>query len=435
MRFKKVSVAATLLCLVFIRARTPLSVDARIETIAEAAFTREDMRQKGENVVFGYFESDAHQDADSQGLPFVSLDRPYYSLTATYTGQLVASKGETISITNDSFRISGEDYFNNTFTLAEGDYSIQPSVLSIGQNPLVITYYNGSLKFELKTNITIYDVEVVGTLTSISVSPKHDVITYGDPLDKARYTVEAIYEYDGIDYHVIYKEWDCNYNPTIQPIKTATWYQERSFDVVLYKSDGSCVKTDLMLTIIPEEVICENGHHYYKEPDGTDLGCPICKNTPTDFAPVTQPVRIPQWTPKPAVTMLVTYMDGHKEYHTEGFSWDGLDTTVIGTQNATIYMDGTEISKAYNVEIYEDPDYTASSDIGVIDEPIRNPNAGQVIIDDGSLTEVFVGTAYYLPDILKHLDQHGVQKFNSGSYVTIKVTIDGKVYTAGVQIK
>jgi hypothetical protein len=109
------------------------------------------------------------------------------------------------------------------------------------------------------------------------------------------------------------------------------------------------------VTVIPRNKICVNGHTYNLNADGSDPGCPYCKNWLRSLA-----VLVPSSgsltmyrnsygsLEMEGVGLIAVYLDGHTEYVYNGYV-DNLDPDYVGTQTVTIGYKGLTTSLVVNV--------------------------------------------------------------------------------------
>ena len=152
-------------------------------------------------------------------------------------------------------------------------------------------------------------------------------------------------------------------NEALITTATAT-YQDGSTDIVLcnttytansvvsdkivtltYKDETETTFTKtIIVSVIPRNKICTNGHVYNMHTDNTDPGCPFCRAY-LDSLVITYPtsgrITIYKGTTlqENEVMLLATYMDGRKEYLSTGYV-DNLDKNYVGTQTVTISYKG-----------------------------------------------------------------------------------------------
>ena len=69
-------------------------------------------------------------------------------------------------------------------------------------------------------------------------------------------------------------------------------------------------------------------------------------------------------------------------------------------------------------------------------QPIAPANPIQPdVVDLDDYQYQLAGTARYLREMLKEMEAAGSASFHSGDYVTVTVTIDGKVFVAGMKVR
>lgn len=105
---------------------------------------------------------------------------------------------------------------------------------------------------------------------------------------------------------------------------------------------------DIEVTIIPRNKVCSKGHTYNLNIDGTDPGCPYCREWVESLwviNPTTSPIVITIGTSLQDnnVKLLATYMDGHTEEVSSGYI-DNLDTAYLGTKPVTIGYKGASVT-------------------------------------------------------------------------------------------
>lgn len=100
----------------------------------------------------------------------------------------------------------------------------------------------------------------------------------------------------------------------------------------------------ISVSIIPRNKACVNDHIYNMNDNGSDPGCPYCKEWVKDLR-VTYPtgstfiIAIGTTLAENGMKILVTYMDGHTETISSGYS-DNLDAAYLGTKVVEIGYKG-----------------------------------------------------------------------------------------------
>lgn len=117
-----------------------------------------------------------------------------------------------------------------------------------------------------------------------------------------------------------------------------------------YTIDGKnySISCKIKVSVIPRNKTCSKGHTYNLNSDGTDPGCPYCKawiESLRVIRPETSPIVITIGTTLQdnGVVLLATYMDGHTEEVTSGYT-DNLDKNYLGTMQVTIGYKGASIT-------------------------------------------------------------------------------------------
>ncbi|HKL80302.1 MAG TPA: hypothetical protein VJ888_07690 [Mobilitalea sp.] len=180
----------------------------------------------------------------------------------------------------------------------------------------------------------------------IAISPTHPIQTVyvNDPLIT---TVEATYR-DGSR-----KTVECTTD-----FSTANILQNQSAILTYtYKiSDIMYTKTAIItVTAIPRIKTCINGHTYNLNGDGTDPGCPYCKNWLRSLAVFIPPNgslamyrNINGSLVTEGVGLIAVYLDGHTEYVYSGYV-DNLDPNYVGLQTVAIGYKGLTTTLSVNV--------------------------------------------------------------------------------------
>jgi hypothetical protein len=189
---------------------------------------------------------------------------------------------------------------------------------------------------------------------------------------------------------------------------------------------GKTFTCNIVVNVVPRNRVCANGHRYNLSHDGSDPGCPFCKNYIANIRmihPATSTLTITIGTSlqENGIILLVTYMDGHTETITDGYI-DNLDKQYLGTKMVTIGYKGagmqilvtTVCAKmtcdicGFIYDLY--PDGT-------------NPGCARCI----SKTPVFTGNVNgydainYTEEILEKLYQDGIYKLNSDNTITVSI--------------
>lgn len=186
---------------------------------------------------------------------------------------------------------------------------------------------------------------------------------------------------------------------------------------------NSCAIT---VTVVPRTKTCSNGHMYNLRADGSDPGCPYCKEWIRDLRIIypnisNMTITIGTTLPDNGVTLLATYFDGHTETVSSGYI-DNLDSQYFGTKLVTIGYKGKTVQLmittvctkmicdicGFEYDLY--PDGT-------------NPGCPRCI----QKTPVFTGNvirydeAVYTEEILNKLYTDGEYRFNLDDTFTISV--------------
>ncbi len=104
----------------------------------------------------------------------------------------------------------------------------------------------------------------------------------------------------------------------------------------------------IVVTVIPRNKTCINGHKYNLKADGTDAGCPYCKAWLSSLIityPSSGALTVYKGTTLPdnGVSLLATYMDGRTEILFNEYV-DNLDENFVGLQNVTISYKGKYVN-------------------------------------------------------------------------------------------
>ena len=113
------------------------------------------------------------------------------------------------------------------------------------------------------------------------------------------------------------------------------------------KDTATTTKTltnNITVTVLPKSKICINGHTYNLKGDGTDPGCPYCRewlSSLTVYIPSSKELVIYKGTTLKVngVVLLATYLNGRKEYLTENYV-NNLDKNYVGVQTVTVSYKG-----------------------------------------------------------------------------------------------
>ncbi len=184
-------------------------------------------------------------------------------------------------------------------------------------------------------NVRVY--EACG-LQVVSITPTNPVQTVatGDPLIT---TVVAIYR-DGSTKTVV-----CTASfSTATVINDQTVLLTYTYSINGIEYSVSCT---IKVTVVPRTAVCINGHTYNRKEDGSDPGCPYCREWIRSLRiiyPQTSTMTITLGTTLQdnGVTLLATYLDGHTETVATGYV-DNLDTGYLGTKPVTIGYKGKTV--------------------------------------------------------------------------------------------
>lgn len=183
----------------------------------------------------------------------------------------------------------------------------------------------------------------------------------------------------------------------------------------------------IAVTVIPRTGTCSYNHTYNLREDGTDPGCPYCREWIRELRilyPTTSAMTITIGTtlPENGVTLYAIYYDGHTETITSGYI-DNLDQQYLGTKPVTIGYKGKTVQLeittvcarmvceicGYEYERY--PDGTNPGCPGCIQK-----------------TPVFTGNVlrydeiFYTDEILSKLYRDGVYSFHLDDTFTISLS-------------
>ncbi len=115
-----------------------------------------------------------------------------------------------------------------------------------------------------------------------------------------------------------------------------------------YMINGSQYHSEctITVTVIPRTKVCTNDHTYNLDEDGSDPGCPYCRNwlrSLAVFAPSGGTLTMYRSEngslETEGVGLIAIYLDGHTEYVYNGYV-DNLDPDYVGTQTVTIGYKG-----------------------------------------------------------------------------------------------
>lgn len=383
-------------------------------------------RDANENVIFGYDGSDARSAADRMGLKFVAIDLPIEQLQCSYKGDsVVAGTYDTLTVGVDSFNVTGLNYFGALVQLDKG-YTVSTNTLRVGNNLVRVTFWNGIYEMVCTLSVKISVIDEVGSLQGIRIDPDRASILQGNLLDKSKFTVYGIYLYKGKQVEIKMSGWDCNYSTSDRAkVDTAGEFIYQPFQVTASRTGNFGVSnTTLNLQITLPKFTCHRcGSEYASDSDGSDPGCPVCRITPVSFRPLENPVTVAKGVILPSVAIEVTYRDGNTESFHDGYSIVGYDKERVGGQSTTLLLDGTTLTAPLTVIV---EDY----------QPIEPANPIQPdVVDLDDYQYQLAGTAKYLREMLKEMEAAGSTSFRSGDYVTVTVTIDGKVFIAGMKVR
>ena len=133
------------------------------------------------------------------------------------------------------------------------------------------------------------------------------------------------------------------------PFSTASITQNQEVTLTYnYTINGSQYQSEctITVTVIPRTKICTHGHTYNLNVDGSNPGCPYCRNwlrSLAVFAPsggmLTMYRNESGSLETEGVGLIAIYLDGHTEYVYNGYV-DNLDPDYVGTQTVTIGYKG-----------------------------------------------------------------------------------------------
>ncbi len=124
----------------------------------------------------------------------------------------------------------------------------------------------------------------------------------------------------------------------------------KNTDVAISYTDikGAVLTAHMTVTVVPRTRICANGHTYNLKPDGSDPGCPFCREYVESIriqSPNTSTMTIAIGTTlqENGVILFVKYLDGRTESISSGYV-DNLDNGYVGTKLITIGYKGATTS-------------------------------------------------------------------------------------------
>ncbi|MBE5967324.1 MAG: hypothetical protein E7255_10270 [Lachnospiraceae bacterium] len=266
-------------------------------------------------------------------------------------------------------------------------------------------YYNGNIEVFPHCNRKVIDI--------VPTHPKQKVYL-NEPLIT---TATATYQDGSTDMVLCSTAYTTN---SVVNDKTAT---------LTYKDETETTFTKtIIVSVIPRNKTCANGHVYNMRNDNTDPGCPFCRAYLKSLIvsyPTSGKITIYKGTTlqENAVTLLATYMDGRNEYLTSGYV-DNLDKNYVGMQTVTLSYKGKYttliVTTKRNIrrcpicnrhyELYPD-----NTDPGCPYCAARTP------VFTGNVLEY--ENKYYEFDIFKELyEGNGSYYFSNRDYFTVTVT-------------
>lgn len=272
----------------------------------------------------------------------------------------------------------------------------------------------------------VEDKTIICSEKIVSLQPTHPIqaIYVGEPLIT---TANATYQ-DGSTNIVLCNTSFTSDVPTINETVTLTYTDAR----------GNVLTCTITVTVIPKMKTCENGHDYNLNVDGSDPGCPYCKAWLKEleiYIPQPPSITIYRGTTlqENGVTLLATYLDGHKEYVATDYL-DNLDKYYVGIQDVTIGYKGKYVN------------LTVTTKRNMVLCPICN-RYYELYPDDSdpgcpycaAKTPIFTGNIleyenkYYETDILKKLyESDGIYYFTYRDYFNINVRNRSKGWGRGI---
>lgn len=333
----------------------------------------------GENRSYGGYSSPVYSSMDQCGgtVSFSVTQRTYYHCTGC------SSMSETY----------GRSHYERKTTYA------------VGCGKLDNKYYNGNIEVFPHCNRKVIDI--------VPTHPKQQVYL-NEPLIT---TATATYQDGSTDMVLCSTTYTTN---LVVNDKTAT---------LTYKDETETTFTKtIIVSVIPRNKTCANGHVYNMRNDNTDPGCPFCRAYLKSLIvsyPTSGKITIYKGTTlqENAVTLLATYMDGRNEYLTSGYV-DNLDKNYVGMQTVTLSYKGKYttliVTTKRNIrrcpicnryyELYPD-----NTDPGCPYCAARTP------VFTGNVLEY--ENKYYEFDIFKELyEGNGSYYFSNRDYFTVTVT-------------
>jgi hypothetical protein len=189
---------------------------------------------------------------------------------------------------------------------------------------------------------------------------------------------------------------------------------------------GNTLTGIITVTVIPKNKTCINGHIYNLNYDGSDPGCPFCKNYVANLRIIypntsTLTITIGTSLQENGIKLLATYMDGHTEIITDGYL-DNLDRQYLGTKMVTIGYKGAS-TQILVTTICAKMTCDICGFIYDLYPDGTNPGCPRCI----SKTPVFTGNVLeydvinYTEEILDKLYQDGIYKLSIDNNFTVSV--------------
>ncbi|MDF2539259.1 MAG: hypothetical protein K0S76_2280 [Herbinix sp.] len=280
-------------------------------------------------VIFSYMENGITKSANV----IITVKPNLSSLTVTPTNQNTERYKQPV------FTVRA-NYENGTNKVISSGYTVNGlNSASLGAQIVVISYKENNITKAASVTVVItrmlktcsfcgstYELDEYDrdngcpvcktVVTGIIVTPDHITVSKGEMLP---ITVEATYRSGD---KAVITGWTSNYIPDLLGEQEVTiTFQGKQYHIMVHVKDNK--------KMCP---VC--GSNYLLNPDGSDPGCPECKNTVTSITVNPRSITIEKHRELP-ITVMATFRDGHTQLVT-GWSTD-VTTDIAGTFAATIY--------------------------------------------------------------------------------------------------
>lgn len=250
---------------------------------------------------------------------------------------------------------------------------------------------------------------------SITAAPAKQAVTIGEEL---KLEVEAIYK-DG--HHEDIDDWNSNFNPfKVGEQKVQVFYESVSTTItVIVESDTQTTCT-----------ICGTVYNAVINP----LGCPVCSHTLIAINARLRNGGIQvQCGSELSLAIVLIYKDGHRIITYNGWTVEGYQSDVLGTQILNVSCQGLHTTLAVEVVNTLSKMICPNGHVYFLNEDGSDLGCPYCSDVENSNYSQHYRSCAYTHTILNEVYANGIYYFDKGDYITISVTLKSTSYLQKLQ--